>query len=219
MKEVATKLAQTHALRVPLIKERTPNLTSIHSNLKFAYDNFDIEGLCRELKLEALTEHDIREEAKYVEKIIKEIDSSRVFCHNDFRGSNILVTQPGDKILLCDMEYSRYGPRASDMAILLVEWGRELFDFEPRDMTPDEVIKQFAQWYIDEMNRLKPGYSDDAKNSVDTITKEVKAYFLVNTFFILTFLLAKDAAIIAKMENTKEEDLVSLKLKCCKNIY
>lgn len=192
-----------------MAKEQNPGLRSIHEKLEAVYAKYDIDGICREHKLETFLKHDLREEAKFIDKMVKEIDSSTVFCHNDFRGSNILVTQPDDKILLCDMEYSRYGPRAGDLAALMYEWGHEFMDFNPRGIPSDEDIKQFIQLYVHEMNERQPGYIDKPKNSVDNITREVKAYFLFNSFFFMAFWAEKDTTVIASMSNKKEDDLVS----------
>lgn len=187
-------------------------MKSIYANLKSAYEKYDIEGIFRKHQLETFLKHDIREEAKFIEKLVNDIDSSTVFCHNDFRSSNILVTQPDEKILVCDMEYSRYGPRGVDFASIMSEWGFELFDYDYENFTSDDIIKAFVQYYVDEMDKLEPGYAHNPKNSVDNITKEVKAYILFYIFFFLSFFLSKEGSFISTMNTTKEDDLVSLKI-------
>lgn len=203
-------LARIHNLKVPLAKERNPVIESICMKIEDVYAAHDVDGLCREHKLNLFLEHDIRKEAQLLAKLAEEVDSPMVFSHNDFRGSNILVTQPGKQVYVCDIEYSRYGPRAMDMATILVEWGRELFDFEVRQLPSDSVIEHFIEAYRREMERLQPGYLKSPKNSVEVIKKEVKIFFMLHRIFLLTFLMAKTEPLIAKMKNTKEEDLVSI---------
>ena len=157
--------------------------------IKEAYDRFDIDKIIDEYNCETLKKYKIKQELDWLLKTVAELDSPVTFTHVDFRGSNIMVTEPDDRILLCDFEYSGYGYRGSDFGTIFAEWnGRVWADFTTlHDFPEDNQIIPFLESYVEESSRLLgESFAKDKRNSFDHLLKEVKLFSLVsNMFFVL----------------------------------
>ena len=68
--------------------------------------------LINELPLKTLKSHDLQTEFTYLMNVVEKLNSPIVFAHNDFRSSNILVTDSSD-VLLVDFEIT-----ATDLDVL-----------------------------------------------------------------------------------------------------
>ena len=66
--------------------------------IDFAYANCHVNELAEELNLKLLKSRDVRVELDEVMARIDELNAPVVLCHNDFRGSNMLVTELPGKI-------------------------------------------------------------------------------------------------------------------------
>ena len=74
-----------------------------------AVKKFPIEDMFNDFNLETLKKYDLKAEIQWLQKAMK--GSPIVFTHIDFRGTNVMVTELNDQIILCDFEYSSYGYR------------------------------------------------------------------------------------------------------------
>ena len=72
--------------------------------------NPDIREAAQELGLKHLSAIDLREELVELKLHLGQLEgkSGLVFSHNDFLGSNILVTKKESEVILIDAEYSGY---------------------------------------------------------------------------------------------------------------
>lgn len=147
-----------------------------------------------EQKLSVWTETTLRKEFDLYKKAYDNFKAPIVFCHNDFRGSNILVTEPDEKIVVVDYEYCAYGSRGYDLGSFMNEWDQDLFEFRPLEVLTDEVLTNFVQMYVEGCELVQPGFSTKPENSVEQIIKETKFGILSTYIFFLTFLLAQDVS-------------------------
>lgn len=146
VKKVAHALAKIHSMKVPIKKEKNPLLKSCQQKIIEAYADFDIDDIAKKNNLTLFLEHNLQTELENLAKILEKIDSPTALCHNDFRGSNILITKD-ETVLVVDMEFISYGPRGSDMAKILSEWGKEMLDFST-DCLPEDAIIEMVSVFI-----------------------------------------------------------------------
>ena len=146
----------------------------------------------------------LKKEFELFQKAFEKLEAPVVFCHNDFRGSNILVTEPDEKIVVVDYEYCAYGPRGYDLGYFIREWDKDAFEFKPIEALTDEVITNFVQLYIDGCELIQPGFSKKPKNSLTEIVKETKFGILSSSMFVLAFLAARDTTKERLLTNDKE---------------
>ncbi|CAG2180244.1 unnamed protein product [Oppiella nova] len=160
--------------------------------------NGDTKKLIDELNCETFKKHDLKTELEWLKKTVVAINSPIVFCHNDFRGSNIMVTKnnnnSNDEIVLCDFEYSCYGYRGFDLGTILVEWGRSMNDMTKlHDFLEDSAIESLLQHYIDESVRIfGQKYLENKNNSMDQLLREVKLFVLIGNIFFILFGIQND---------------------------
>ena len=183
---------------VPIKKNTNWIVQFFDSFYKKAYERFDIDKLVNELNLETYKNNDIKKELDWLKKVLIETKSPIMFTHLDFRGTNCMVTDPNDEIILCDFEYSCYGYRGFDFGSTMVEWNRkvdELFKSENQlDKYPDdEQIKSLLKPYINESVKiLGKRYLEDKINSMEQLVKEAKVFSLVADMFMILFCLKCD---------------------------
>jgi len=190
---------------VPIKKTGDWVFQSFDSFYKTAYQKFDINSLIEECNCQTLKKYDLKQEIEWLKKCVTETNSPIVFCHNDFRGSNIMITENDnnntdnkEKIVLCDFEYSSYSYRGVDFGTIFAEWGRTMEDFlKPCDLPDDSVIKQFIDSYITESISIGgKEYSNNKLNSFEHLMKELKVFILVSYMFFVTFLLKAEEEVI-----------------------
>ena len=128
VKTVFQLLAKIHSMNVP-IKRNVESLHKFMRNLyKEAYEKFAIEQDLEQYNCKTLKEENFLKELEWVWDQIRRIKSPIVFSHNDFRSSNIMITEPNDEVVICDFEYSTYTYRALDLVQMMSEWGRDQWD-------------------------------------------------------------------------------------------
>lgn len=216
LRKLAHILARIHSLNVPILKNKYNILEQLMDSIIQTYKQNNVKQIFQELNLETLIQNDLLEECEEFERMMKSEKSPTVFCHNDFRGSNMLVTgdETGEQsIVMCDFEYCSYGPRGYDFASFLTEWGKELFDTEFLDIPSDEVIEHFVKFYIEESELITPGYTDNPKNSLEKIVKEVKLNILFNFMFILCFIVKQKDSVIESVPFNMKFQMVNQKTK------
>ncbi len=199
---MAQKLAQVHAMDVPIKKTGNWIFETFDSFYEIAYQKFPINEFIEECNCETLKKYDLKEEIEWLKNCVKETNSPIVFCHNDFRGSNIMVTDPNnnnigdkkDRITFCDFEYSSYGYRGVDFGTIFAEWGRSWNDFMKLHHFPnDSTIMTFIEEYVSESVKiLGKEYSTNELNSLEQLLKEVKVFVLVSNMFFVTFIIKSD---------------------------
>lgn len=206
-------LAKVHSLQVPIRKEHSTFLTVSKTHLEGVYSDDRAEKIIAKLKLPFLSKVDVREEYEDLERRVEAANVKTVFCYNDFRGSNILVsqTEPG-KILFTDLEYAGYGPRGLDICVYMHEWGKaSLSDLENRELAPDDVIRHFINLYLEGHDLITPGYTSKAGNSVEDVLREVKIACLQMSMFGVLFTMNSRTSIIDLIPFDADQMMVSNK--------
>lgn len=166
--------------------------------VKYSMRDSENKRLFEELNCNILPNTDMKAEIDWLKKAIVAIESPIVFTHIDFRGSNIMVIEPDDRIVLCDFEYSSYGFRGFDFGTILCEWGRDLHEMtksekEVKKFPNDSELKQILQSYVNESEAIHgKGWSQDTKNSMQHLIKEAKIFTLASMMFIMLFCLGSD---------------------------
>jgi len=125
--EIARKLAKLHSINVPIKKNNYWIFDNMDQFYREAFEKFPIESMINSYQLMELMSTNLLKEIEWIKKAIETTKSPIVFCHNDFRGSNILIKESqsnNDKVLFCDFEYSSYGFRGFDFGSLFSDWGR-----------------------------------------------------------------------------------------------
>lgn len=208
-------LATIHHLDVPLRKNPDAWFEMIEGYFNTAYDKLNAQSLIDELNLPNLC-NDPRVEFKKLIKIINDLHSPMVFCHNDFRGSNILVTKNSTQptILLTDVECSAYGYRSNDISNWITSWGYAAFDIEKHAMPSDDVLQYVISLYVDECDKIVPGYSNQPENAVSVIIKEVKIFQLLHSMFFIGFMMQSTDSFIASVPFDAKAFMVSNYLSC-----
>ena len=103
----------------------------------------------------------------------------------------VIDDQPNhESLLVCDFEEASYGPRGLDMGYFFGDWGKDGFEIDDWRMPTDHEIAKFVRFYLEQFDQLRPGFSNQPKNSVERLVCEAKVGLLVFTFFSTPFLLA-----------------------------
>ena len=174
------------------------------------FNKLDMGAYVINKNLELFTKHNVGDEWQWLIQAAVDIDSPITFTHIDFRPPNILVTET-DGIVLCDFEYSCYGFRGFDFGTIFLEWGRDRKDWNTPYAFPedDSTIKPLMQIYIEESVRLRgKEFSDDPRNSLEHIMREVKVFSLVAIMWVILFKLSLDDDFIAGVPFTRDTIMV-----------
>lgn len=189
LRSVAHTLSKVHHLSVPIRKEANWQLRQAKEMLAEAYEHQPVDEMIQSLNLEMLAKHDIRKEFQWLKDTVSKLNYPLVFCHNDYLGSNTLVTQPDNAILLIDLEYCSYGSRGYDLGCFLSQWGLEPNDYQNFEAPSEEIMKRFIGWYIEGAQKIDPTFSEKPENSLEAILYETKLFMGVFFFFWSTFFL------------------------------
>lgn len=210
---------------VPIKKNGNWIFVSFDSFYQISYQKFPINQLIDECNCVTLKEHDLKLEIEWLKNLVLETNSPTVFCHNDFRGSNIMLTESDnnniegkDKLIICDFEYSSYCYRGIDFGSIFAEWGKSFEDFmKIQDFPKDSVIKPFIDDYIAESNKIHGNqYSKDKINSFKQLIKEVKVFSMVSNMFFVLLMLKSDEKFEGMPEKfDKKLNMVSISLTIC----
>jgi hypothetical protein len=176
---------------VPIKKTGNWIADTFDAQYKEAQEHFDLDQLYKEAKCDVFLEHNLKDEIEWLKQTVLDVDSPVTFTHVDFRGSNIMITEPDDEIVVCDLEYSCYGFRGADFGTIFYEWNRGFTDwFKHIPYADDQTLRPFVEAYIAESVRLLgKAFSDDPRNSVQHILREGKVFALVSVMFFMTMSL------------------------------
>lgn len=187
LRQLAHTLAKINLLNIPIPKNRDWLINQIQINSSSEkFDQILYEKICVQCNEWQV---DLNSEVNELNKQITEFQAPNVFCHNDFRGSNILVTDPEQKLMIIDYEYCAYGPRGFDIGVFLTEWDSEILQMKSLERITDDVIERFVRYYLEGCNILLPGFSNQPGNSVSDIIRETKFGILCNMMFFVTIMV------------------------------
>lgn len=203
-------IARVHHLKVPIRKTNNWLLDETIKGFNEAYSECDAQTLIDQVGAENLQKFDPRVEYVKMVKYVEDLKSPIVYLHNDFRGSNILVRKIDGKVLFVDLEYSAYGKRASDLASYINEWGFEPFEFEKQGLPEDDVLEMFAKLYIEECNKVVPGYADKPENTVPILVKEIKVMNMALYLFFVAFMMKSKSNLVDAIPFDAKANMVSL---------
>ncbi|UXI20513.1 differentially expressed in FDCP 8 [Sarcoptes scabiei] len=192
LRRLAQKLAEINLLEVPIEKDRFAILKIIENYIGENYVRLRLDQLRDELELSNLKSNNLIEELRWYGDLVRNRlqQSPTVFCHNDFRGNNILVVRQTEEIILCDFEYSSYGLRGLDLSSFLMEWNHNSFSRKVLENFPDDsVIENFVRLYLEEIENLDAGYSKQQENSIEFVMREVKIHFLTICLFFIAIII------------------------------
>lgn len=208
--EMANLLAKLHNLEMPISKNNSWPFKEIEDKLNCGYAQQFTKKHIEEFNLTELQNQDLRKEFTYLKSLLKKVNSPIVFSHNDYIGTNILVTKPNTKLAIIDFEYSSYFSRAWDNAVFHAQWGIEPFDYDNLMLPEDSVLENFIKMYIDCFEKLKPGYSSNLENDLSKILKEVKLYTLLYLLYVMSAMLNTTESIIGAIPFDRKTNLVSI---------
>ncbi|XP_054157315.1 uncharacterized protein LOC128955668 [Oppia nitens] len=196
--EVFRKLAQIHAMNVP-IKRSHNRFDEIDESYKIAFEgNIDIKKIFETHKCETLLTADIKSEIQFIRGLIEKVNIPIVFTHNDYRSSNILITESVDKtdgpLVICDFEFVSYSYRGLDFMPLLREWGRKQFDMSNDGLPHDDsVLRPLIEIYLNECEKIYgKEFTANKLNSMDHMLYELKLSYLIYQLFVTLVLIKYD---------------------------
>lgn len=213
MYEVANLLVKLHNLEMPICKNNSWPIFEIEEKLNNGYAQEFTDKHINELNLNELKSQDLRDEFSILKQILTQVKSPIVFSHNDYIGTNILVTKQNQKLVIIDFEYSSYFSRAWDIAVFHAQWGIEPFDYDNLMLPNDSILKNFIKNYIECFEKHNPGYSKNPKNNINEILKEVKLYTLLYLMYIMSAMLSTKESIIGAIPFDRKTNLVCIELK------
>lgn len=185
---IAEKMAQVHAMNVPINKEPRWLWDTIsrwlqnvdESNLKENKPNNPLE--------EKLYKYDLHAEMIWLRGFLTKLRSPVVFCHNDMQEGNILLREDSaePKLVLIDFEYCSYNYRGFELANHFVEWVYDYtYDRHPnfianKEKQPTrEQMLAFIQHYL----KCLPTYNPTAEVNYEAILSEIKHFMLASHLF------------------------------------
>ena len=156
-----------------------------------AFHRFPIDKEIKDYNCRTLMENELRAEMDWVRGVIECIDSPIVVAHNDFRPSNLMITEPDDELVVCDFEFSNYGYRGQDFGLLMREWGRDPYDLSVDGLPLDDsVFEPLVSIYKEECAKIRgQQWLTYDINSMEHIIKEAKLFMLNSYLFDTCFLL------------------------------
>ena len=188
------KLARIHALEAPIKRTSTNWLfTKIEKSFEKVFKDPAFRKELEEFNCKSLLEKDIKPEIDWCRALIEKVSANAVvLTHNDFRSSNLMITEPDEEVVPCDFEYACYGYRGHDFVNLYREWGREQWDFKP-DSVPlanEETFGPFLQYYVEESERIHgKEWSSNPTNTVKHLFKEIRIHMLHSHLFGIMFMV------------------------------
>ena len=193
--KVFKTLAKIHSLKVPINKDSNRVNQLLLKSYSEAIQKFDIKKEMDEYNCVSLKSCDLKAEIDYVLNAAETAESPVLFTHNDFRSSNLLITEPNEELVVCDFDVTGYGYRGFDFVSLSREWGRPQFDKTPVRGIPfkDEEMKSLIEIYVEECVRIHgKSYLENEINSVDHILKELKIFLLFSALLGVVYFMNND---------------------------
>ena len=198
-------------MNLPTVKNGNFPGTYIVDGLTKAYEKLNLRKIAEENNLELLRSIDLLEEYYRIDDILlNKINVQRVFCHNDFRSQNILVSKHNSKIHLIDIEFASYGYRPNDLVTLLMEWGVKAHVYR---IPEDNAIDYVCKIYLEEFDKIQPGYSTKKENSLKQLSKEIKVNVMRRCLFLISWFAEKDKSFPDAIPYDYKANLVSFQIR------
>ena len=196
-------MADFHKLTMPLIKEPHWLFETIQRYLDDGLNNVSRATYSPEdkAKLQKLLSYgSFPAEFECLKRILAQVASPVVFCHNDLQEGNILYKESSDvprgwELVPIDFEYASYNWRGYDIANFFCEWVYEYHIDKPpyytaiiEDYPTREQQRAFCEAYLKNYkgDSLDAGDTENEKNfnnEVDHLMLEADAYRLASHFF------------------------------------
>ncbi|XP_041366089.1 choline/ethanolamine kinase-like [Gigantopelta aegis] len=186
---IAQKLAQFHGLDMPLCKEPRWLYHIINGWVHEIQNNF-AENLQKCPEVMKLMSMNLEEELDCMMKILSQIESPVVFCHNDLQEGNILyIEENPDKtkqMTVIDWEYCSYNYRGFDFGNHFLEWCYDYADnpdppyysFHPEDYPSRKRQYEFFREYLAVMGQTAITDEDLHNMYVEANTFALASHFL-----------------------------------------
>nr|XP_040019425.1 choline kinase alpha [Gasterosteus aculeatus aculeatus] len=193
--EVAEKMAQFHAMRMPFNKEPKWLFGTMDKYLSQVMRlKFTRESQLR--RFNRLLGYDLPKEMEMLKSLLESTRSPVVFCHNDCQEGNVLLLKRGrssdkQKLMLIDFEYSSYNYRGFDIGNHFCEW---MYDYSCEESPFFKVDAQaypskaqqlhFIRSYLRESHRGFGGLSEGEQlELMEQLHVEVNRFSLASHFF------------------------------------
>ena len=184
-------------MEVPIKRSNTDWLfTRTENSFQKVFKDPNFRKELEEFKCKSLLENDIKPEIDWCRALIEKVSANAiVMIHNDFRSSNLMITEPDEEVVPCDFEYACYGYRGHDFVNLYREWGREQWDFKPDSMVlaNEETFGPVLQIYIEESERIRgKEWSSNPTNTVQHLFEEIRIHILYTNLLGIMFMVDKN---------------------------
>ncbi|XP_068578476.1 choline kinase alpha isoform X2 [Cebidichthys violaceus] len=193
--EVAEKMAEFHAMRMPFNKEPKWLFGTMDKYLSQVMRlNFTRESHLR--RFNRLLGYNLPKEMDMLKSLLESTHSPVVFCHNDCQEGNVLLLkgrQSSDKqkLMLIDFEYSSYNHRGFDIGNHFCEW---MYDYSCEEFPFFKVDAQaypskaqqlhFIESYLRESDRgFEKLSEEDQMKLKEELHVEVNRFSLASHFF------------------------------------
>ena len=192
MDKLAIKLAKFHALTPPMDKKKNwLSLDFVDDSEQFTDKRIvGQKELFKVYECTALMECDIKNELQWMANNMVDFESPIVFCHNDFRMENTLLTEDNEPIL-SDFDFSHYGYRGYDFAMFF-NCFHKIVD-NKWQFKDESFIKQFIASYVKHCQQIYgTEYSVNQHNSVEHILTETKRFLITVQLFAVKWFVKNE---------------------------
>lgn len=190
---IAQRLSCYHRMIMPVNKQPT----TIMAKLQLYHENLQHVQFNDQHKSELLKEFlrfDILKEIDFVKKLIKDIESPVVFCHNDVQEGNLLYLGKADEkenpIQMIDFEYSCYNYRGFDIGNHFCEWMFDYsyekwphFTYRIENFPSKKQQVNFIKSYIKEHQSSCLAFPEKGKWTIGFMIKEANRFALLSHLF------------------------------------
>ncbi|XP_059480635.1 choline/ethanolamine kinase [Neocloeon triangulifer] len=185
---IAAKLAQIHAMDVPINKHPHWLWNTMNRWLENILEMKP--SLTKPAEAAMLSDFlacDLEQEMRWLKRELEDVESPAVFCHNDLQEGNILLRELDQEVVVIDFEYSAYNYRGFDIANHMCEW---VFDYtcpHPPYFTANHQnypsLQQqqfFARKYLEALPESEGSCTDE---EVEQLLTEARIFTLASHFF------------------------------------
>ena len=177
-------MARIHSMEFP-VRKTTKQIEILEKAYNEGYEKFI--KVAEEHNLETFLKNNLKVEIDWFRGVIERLNSPLVFCHSDYRSSNLLITEPNDELVVCDFDLTGYNYRGSDFSFMMREWTHKHFIQSMKSiegLPTGSELRPFIEIYVDECQRIYgKSFSENENNSVDHILKEAKVFLLFTYLF------------------------------------
>lgn len=134
--------------------------------------------ICR-VKTQFPSIENLRDEFNNLYSILKDLQSPKVFCHNDLLLGNVIFTEQSNKVTFIDYEYADYNYQAFDIGNHFTEFaGIDVSDIDYRRYPSKEFQLEWLRAYLEEYKNCSAIKDED----VEILYKQVNQFALSSHF-------------------------------------